>query len=203
MEGFAPVLVCCGACLEARRRLDDLALGGRNPIPAAREKLVGHVDSLPRGSVLGAVERFVDVYSGEVAWRWAPIHEYRGHGDPTRPAQARHRPGPPYTMLEEPWRAEYRNPDGQIRSRSFTRKVDAERWLRGEVGSMAVRDGLVAQTPARFVLMRCRGDRQVTYRLPPLKLRRLAERCLERADRAREAGEVAEPWFHVGSQWAG
>lgn len=35
-----------------------------------------------------------------------------------------------------PWRAEYRKPDGKIKSKSFRRKVDAEEWLRSQVGSM-------------------------------------------------------------------
>jgi len=32
-----------------------------------------------------------------------------------------------------PWRAGYRGPAGREHSRSFERKVDAERWLRGEL----------------------------------------------------------------------
>ena len=32
-----------------------------------------------------------------------------------------------------PWRAGYRGPDGREHSRSFGRKVDAERWLRDEL----------------------------------------------------------------------
>jgi hypothetical protein len=34
------------------------------------------------------------------------------------------------------WRARYRAPDGRIRSKSFRRKVDAERWLTTEMGSV-------------------------------------------------------------------
>ncbi len=34
------------------------------------------------------------------------------------------------------WRARYRGPDGRERSRTFDRRVDAERWLRAEVGSL-------------------------------------------------------------------
>ncbi len=34
----------------------------------------------------------------------------------------------------KPWRARYRGPDGRERSRTFARKVDAERWLRDELG---------------------------------------------------------------------
>jgi integrase len=34
------------------------------------------------------------------------------------------------------WRARYRAPDGRIRSRSFDRKVDADRWLVAMVGSI-------------------------------------------------------------------
>lgn len=158
MQGFAPALVCCGACFGARRRLDDLALGGRNSIPAAREMLVGHVDSMPMGNVLGAVERFVDVYSGEVAWQWAPVRQYRGHGDPTRPAQATYRPGPPYTLLTD--------------------------------------------EPVPVVSMRCRSAGHPTYRATPLQLKARAERHYRGAERARQAGEVVEPWFHVGRDWA-
>jgi integrase len=33
-----------------------------------------------------------------------------------------------------PWRARYRGPDGRERSKSFKRKVDADRWLRDEEG---------------------------------------------------------------------
>jgi len=36
----------------------------------------------------------------------------------------------------KPWRARYRGPDGKERSRVFARKVDAERWLRTEVGKL-------------------------------------------------------------------
>ena len=32
------------------------------------------------------------------------------------------------------WRARYRGPDGRVHSRSFIRKVDAQRWLREEIG---------------------------------------------------------------------
>jgi integrase len=35
-----------------------------------------------------------------------------------------------------PWRAGYRAPDGRERSKSFKRKVDAERWLRDQVGNV-------------------------------------------------------------------
>ena len=35
-----------------------------------------------------------------------------------------------------PWRAGYRGPDGREHSRSFERKVDAERWLRSELQKM-------------------------------------------------------------------
>ena len=34
------------------------------------------------------------------------------------------------------WRARYRGPDGRIRSRSFDRKVDADRWLVARLGSI-------------------------------------------------------------------
>ncbi len=34
------------------------------------------------------------------------------------------------------WRARYRGPDGRIRSRSFDRKVDADRWLIARLGSI-------------------------------------------------------------------
>jgi len=34
------------------------------------------------------------------------------------------------------WRARYRGPDGRIRSRSFERKVDADRWLIARLGSI-------------------------------------------------------------------
>jgi integrase len=34
------------------------------------------------------------------------------------------------------WRARYRGPDGSIRSRSFDRKVDADRWLVARLGSI-------------------------------------------------------------------
>jgi integrase len=34
----------------------------------------------------------------------------------------------------KPWRARYRGPDGRQHSKSFKRKVDAERWLRAEEG---------------------------------------------------------------------
>ncbi len=34
------------------------------------------------------------------------------------------------------WRARYRGPDGRIRSRSFDRKVDADRWLTAKLGSI-------------------------------------------------------------------
>ncbi len=33
-----------------------------------------------------------------------------------------------------PWRARFRGPDGREHSRTFARKVDAERWLRGQLG---------------------------------------------------------------------
>lgn len=36
---------------------------------------------------------------------------------------------------DRPWRARYRAPDGRERARTFVRKVDAERWLRQELGS--------------------------------------------------------------------
>ncbi len=35
-----------------------------------------------------------------------------------------------------PWRAVYRDAAGRQRSRTFERKVDAERWLRGELGAL-------------------------------------------------------------------
>jgi integrase len=35
-----------------------------------------------------------------------------------------------------PWRARYRGPDGRERSKSFRRKVDAERWLRDQEGQV-------------------------------------------------------------------
>ena len=34
----------------------------------------------------------------------------------------------------KPWRARYRGPDGVEHSKTYRRKVDAERWLRGELG---------------------------------------------------------------------
>src|SRR5919106_5575849 len=34
----------------------------------------------------------------------------------------------------KPWRARYRAPDGRQLSRSFKRKIDAEKWLRAEEG---------------------------------------------------------------------
>lgn len=40
-----------------------------------------------------------------------------------------HRPERP-----APWRARYRGPDGRHHSRSFDRKIDAERWLRAALG---------------------------------------------------------------------
>src|SRR5680860_1316817 len=33
---------------------------------------------------------------------------------------------------KNPWRARFRAPDGSEQSKSFRRKVDAERWLRGQ-----------------------------------------------------------------------
>lgn len=36
----------------------------------------------------------------------------------------------------KPWRARFHGPDGRQRSKSFTRKVDAERWLRTELGKL-------------------------------------------------------------------
>lgn len=33
----------------------------------------------------------------------------------------------------KPWRARFNGPDGRQRSKSFERKVDAERWLRAEL----------------------------------------------------------------------
>ncbi|MFQ5948354.1 MAG: tyrosine-type recombinase/integrase [Acidimicrobiia bacterium] len=42
-----------------------------------------------------------------------------------------YRPGRP-----SPWRARYRGADGRQHSKSFARKVDAERWLRAEVGKL-------------------------------------------------------------------
>ena len=42
-----------------------------------------------------------------------------------------HRPDRP-----SPWKARYRGPDGREHSRSFKRKVDAERWLRGELAKV-------------------------------------------------------------------
>ena len=41
-----------------------------------------------------------------------------------------HRPDRP-----KPWRARYRGPDGREHSRSFARRVDADRWLRLELAS--------------------------------------------------------------------
>lgn len=35
-----------------------------------------------------------------------------------------------------PWRARYRAPDGRQRSRSFRRKIDAERWLRDQLAAI-------------------------------------------------------------------
>lgn len=37
-----------------------------------------------------------------------------------------------------PWRARYRGPDGLEHSRSFSRKVDADRWLRGQLGGVDI-----------------------------------------------------------------
>lgn len=34
----------------------------------------------------------------------------------------------------KPWRARYRGPNGRQHSKSFKRKIDAERWLRSEEG---------------------------------------------------------------------
>lgn len=34
----------------------------------------------------------------------------------------------------KPWRARYRGPDGRERSKTFRRRIDAERWLRDELG---------------------------------------------------------------------
>lgn len=42
-----------------------------------------------------------------------------------------HRPDRP-----KPWRARFRGPDGRNHSKSFKRKVDAERWLRGELARL-------------------------------------------------------------------
>jgi integrase len=42
-----------------------------------------------------------------------------------------HRPDRP-----APWRARYRGPDGRFHSKSFDRKVDAERWLRAALGKL-------------------------------------------------------------------
>ena len=42
-----------------------------------------------------------------------------------------HRPDRP-----SPWRARYRTPRGRQASKSFKRKVDAERWLRDQLSSM-------------------------------------------------------------------
>lgn len=42
-----------------------------------------------------------------------------------------HRPERP-----APWRARYRGPDGRHHSRSFDRKIDAERWLRAALGKV-------------------------------------------------------------------
>ena len=36
----------------------------------------------------------------------------------------------------KPWRARYRGPDGREHSKSFARKVDADRWLRGELAKV-------------------------------------------------------------------
>ena len=36
----------------------------------------------------------------------------------------------------KPWRARFNGPDGRQRSKSFERKVDAERWLRAELGKL-------------------------------------------------------------------
>ncbi|CAN5769458.1 site-specific integrase [soil metagenome] len=40
------------------------------------------------------------------------------------------------TDRPKPWRARFHGPDGRQRSKSFTRKVDAERWLRAELGKL-------------------------------------------------------------------
>ncbi|GBD85427.1 hypothetical protein BMS3Abin02_01834 [bacterium BMS3Abin02] len=42
-----------------------------------------------------------------------------------------HRPDRP-----APWRARYRGPDGRQHSRSFDRKIDAERWLRAALAKV-------------------------------------------------------------------
>ncbi len=42
-----------------------------------------------------------------------------------------HRPDRP-----APWRARYRGPDGRQHSRSFDRRIDAERWLRAELAKL-------------------------------------------------------------------
>lgn len=36
----------------------------------------------------------------------------------------------------KPWRARYRGPDGREHSKSFSRKIDAERWLRDQEGKL-------------------------------------------------------------------
>ena len=35
----------------------------------------------------------------------------------------------------KPWRARYRGPDGREHSKSFARKIDAERWIRLELAA--------------------------------------------------------------------
>lgn len=47
-------------------------------------------------------------------------------------ASIRKRPDRP-----KPWLARYRGPDGRERSRSFTRRVDAERWLATQTADVA------------------------------------------------------------------
>jgi len=42
-----------------------------------------------------------------------------------------HRPDRP-----APWRARYRGPDGRGHTKSFDRKIDAERWLRTELAKL-------------------------------------------------------------------
>jgi integrase len=44
------------------------------------------------------------------------------------------------------WRARYRGPDGRIRSRSFDRKVDADRWLVARLGSIDRGDWIAPET---------------------------------------------------------
>lgn len=48
-----------------------------------------------------------------------------------------------------PWRARYRGPDGRLHSKSFDRKIDAERWLRATLAKLDRGEWVAPETVAK------------------------------------------------------